>query len=252
MVAFFKKLGKEKPQDLWQQYLNKHDKPSDEALIKNAKIVAPLVIEQATALIKGLFSLCQQLDMQIDDSTYETLFLETVVFILFTIDRTAYNLLLTEDFGKTLQLMTTELVEKAIGPTRSKDEVLLLVNGEPVADVKEAAGKLVKLWYEKRVAKRNVFMDTLLSEVFQRVSKVCKYEKDAIGSLYNTRIVEYSKYEKILPEEDESPRGTLLWEFGEKIAALSGNPLDIAVVLYVQQAVALFLVNLPLRKFMHK
>lgn len=50
---------------------------------------------------------------------------------------------------------------------------------------------------------------------------------------YNKRQMEYSVYKKYFAEKDESPKDTLLWEFGKKIATLVRGGPDIAIVMAV-------------------
>jgi hypothetical protein len=58
--------------------------------------------------------------------------------------------------------------------------------------------------------------------------------KDFDKSLYITS-VEYSKYKKLFPEENENPKGTLFWEFSKNIARLSGYEDSIEVVLKCEE-----------------
>ena len=46
---------------------------------------------------------------------------------------------------------------------------------------------------------------------------------------YTVTEFEYSKFTKLVPDKDESPKDTLLWEFGKNIAKYSGHEYDMAV-----------------------
>jgi hypothetical protein len=52
-------------------------------------------------------------------------------------------------------------------------------------------------------------------------------------NLYKERQLEYAFYKEIVPRKDESPKGTLLWEFGKKINTIVlGYPEDIVILMH--------------------
>lgn len=71
---------------------------------------------------------------------------------------------------------------------------------------------------------RDDFFDNTIKEV---VKTIGVDDWSAFVSTYNNRIQEFSKYKKLITETDEeSPVGTLFWEFGKRIGIIiDGSPL---------------------------
>jgi hypothetical protein len=73
--------------------------------------------------------------------------------------------------------------------------------------------------------KQALFSDGLLSEVIRVLSSSLGPGADASKfrveflSIYNIRSAKYAKYRKLIPEQGEGTRNTLLWEYGKQIMA---------------------------------
>lgn len=76
---------------------------------------------------------------------------------------------------------------------------------------------------------RAEFMNELLSVVKKRIQSPIKSE---FRSLYNSRTAFYASFQKLLPDESESPKGTLFWEFGKALGAVycNSNPVSVTEV----------------------
>ena len=53
----------------------------------------------------------------------------------------------------------------------------------------------------------------------------------------NSRMLEYYKYKKIVPEKEALPKETLLWEFSKKISQLIDNSFDIVNIILVNDLI---------------
>lgn len=70
-----------------------------------------------------------------------------------------------------------------------------------------------------------------ISQYFIYWSKVA-YSINFVN-LYNERQLEYSAFKELAPQKDESPKNTLLWEFGKKINTIVlGRPDDIVILMH--------------------
>lgn len=86
--------------------------------------------------------------------------------------------------------------------------------------------------------KRAVFMDNLLPEVREILSRLYETGADAsrfpdeFVEIYNASSAEYAQYKKMMAEEGEPLKGTLYWEFAKKRADLLGitNPAEIMLI----------------------
>lgn len=72
---------------------------------------------------------------------------------------------------------------------------------------------------------REAFMDALEVGVFQALQDK-GVAPDSFRELLTRRYEEYAHYRKWLPEEDESAKDTLFWEFAKKIAIILNVGLD--------------------------
>lgn len=86
---------------------------------------------------------------------------------------------------------------------------------------------------------RAKFMDSLFLDIIESLKKGFS-KRDIIPfateqlliEVYNERQHNYSHYESLIPEKDESPQDTVFWEFGKFIAKIiSGEPNDVRIVL---------------------
>lgn len=62
----------------------------------------------------------------------------------------------------------------------------------------------------------------------------------------------YSRYKKWFPEKEESPKDTLVWEFGKQIAHLAGKGLDISYVAAATSLAASAMETLDIRGFIKR
>lgn len=70
-----------------------------------------------------------------------------------------------------------------------------------------------------------------LSQYFTYWSKIA-YSNDFINA-YNKSQIDYSACKEIAPSKDESPKDTVLWEFGKRIATIIlGRPDDIVIIMH--------------------
>lgn len=55
---------------------------------------------------------------------------------------------------------------------------------------------------------------------------------------YYTSMQEYTKFKQFFPDKDDSPKGTLFWEFGKTVARINNIEYDIACIMAAQDAAA--------------
>lgn len=72
------------------------------------------------------------------------------------------------------------------------------------------------LWVTLGPFKRKVFVDAVLEEL-SRAVKPMGLTVDTFRDRYNKSQRRYAKCEKLLPEDGETFRGTLFWEFGKRL-----------------------------------
>jgi hypothetical protein len=70
-----------------------------------------------------------------------------------------------------------------------------------------------------------------LSQYFTYWSKIA-YSNNFIN-VYNKSQIDYSVCKEIAPSKDESPKDTVLWEFGKKVSTIVlGHPEDIVIIMH--------------------
>jgi hypothetical protein len=92
---------------------------------------------------------------------------------------------------------------------------------------------------DSTLSKRRAFMDQLVESVFETLALSLADDVDLprfaeyFASIYNERQDEYSKYRQPPRSRRESSRGTLLWEYGKRMAALVStrkDPLRVVII----------------------
>lgn len=77
---------------------------------------------------------------------------------------------------------------------------------------------------------------TLRASELAVVSGIPKEEKERLMGVMldemNEALQFYGQFKKVSAEGDESPKGTLLWEFGKRYAEAANHSMDIAFVMY--------------------
>lgn len=88
---------------------------------------------------------------------------------------------------------------------------------------------------------RDVVLDSLNKDIIKLLSEGLREEyslsdfKDHFIDKYNARQFEYAEYSKLLPQEEESPKDTLFWEFGKRTSKIiQGTEKDVRIILLVQ------------------
>ncbi len=69
-----------------------------------------------------------------------------------------------------------------------------------------------------------------------------------LNELYDERFLEYNKYKKGFPTEDESLKGTLFWEFGNHIAEAANRPNDPALIIAANESAKKVLLGIDWKK----
>lgn len=99
-----------------------------------------------------------------------------------------------------------------------------------VLDLKEKAFYIDKLGKDIETILKNDVLKNYLPN-----------QKEAFEIIFfqelNSRMLEYYKYKKIIPEESASPKETLLWEFSKKISQLIDNSFDIVNIMLVNDLI---------------
>jgi hypothetical protein len=76
--------------------------------------------------------------------------------------------------------------------------------------------------------------------------------KRKVGETFNERQIEFGKYKKLVAnvKEGESPKNTLLWEFGKSVAELTGNLNDPGYILPAMEIAMQSLTKLNIKSFL--
>ena len=89
--------------------------------------------------------------------------------------------------------------------------------------------KVLKELYGERSSKN-------LKEYFDYLARSAV--STGIRETYTERLAEYEAYQKLLPEKEEPPKGTLVWEFSKKISWLTADPPLPTVIMLVNLLVS--------------
>jgi hypothetical protein len=100
--------------------------------------------------------------------------------------------------------------------------------------------------------KRNVFIDTLFAEFPKALLRIfgkenAKWIDRVFTTLLDSRITQYSNYKKLIAEQNESEKDTLLWEFGKIVAEEVGMPKNPIFILQLTTIILESLEPLKLR-----
>ncbi|MFH1699058.1 MAG: hypothetical protein ABIE07_00595 [Candidatus Zixiibacteriota bacterium] len=106
--------------------------------------------------------------------------------------------------------------------------------------------------YIKDTSKRFEIMDGIIYKaILLTVNTICKDWPEQTKSKivdeclenYNNAVAEYSGYAELINKDDDSPKGTLFWEFGKNISSIYGKELDIAYIMFAQSAETDFMIS---------
>jgi len=95
------------------------------------------------------------------------------------------------------------------------------------------------------------------ASIYTSVDTVCKdWPSDMVKKIkqecmdnYFSFIQEYSQYKKFIEDKDESPKGTVLWEFGKNITKLAGHEMDILYMMPISEIIVTSLKDLDTKSF---
>ena len=94
---------------------------------------------------------------------------------------------------------------------------------------------------------RNRFDDRIITNVASRLT--ISSPLDRLGNTYNSRQAQYAGFRELIPPKDQSPKGTLLWEFSKLLFFLTkdSNPEALAFILAAVVESTITLVDETLR-----
>jgi hypothetical protein len=84
--------------------------------------------------------------------------------------------------------------------------------------------------------RREVFTDRLIVAIVKVILAELSKETSAddfciaLRDTYNHRQIEYSRYKKLIPEKDESPKDTLYWEFSKILLSYLNDQNPVAML----------------------
>ncbi len=97
--------------------------------------------------------------------------------------------------------------------------------------------ELVKYWKKVAAEEKKTAYDNLSADCFEHYVGASSFQhwvKD-FYAVYSEREIEYAQY-RDNPEEGKGLAGTLLWEFGNKIAKMAGKEKDLEIIMLAQLA----------------
>lgn len=77
-----------------------------------------------------------------------------------------------------------------------------------------------------------------------------KIFKECMQNYYDA-MEEYSQYQYLIEKSGDSPKNTVLWEFGKKIARFSGNENNLGYLVGFQYVIVTALKNLDIKSFLN-
>jgi hypothetical protein len=77
----------------------------------------------------------------------------------------------------------------------------------------------------------NKAINTMVNEIFHHFSSSALEEmRNDINEQFRNSMLYYSQFKAIFPEDNESPNGTLMWEFGKNVAEIAERELGASII----------------------